>query len=68
MDKKTELVSVIVLTYRKFDLLEENLNSIYMQDYPNIEIIIGDDGSDNFDYDMINRLSLSKTDNIVGLE
>ncbi len=68
MDKKTDLVSVIVLTYRKFDLLEENLNSIYMQDYPNIEIIIGDDGSDNFDYDMINGLSLKKTDNIVNFK
>lgn len=36
-----------MITYRKFQYLYETWNSIFMQDYPNIEIIIGDDGSDN---------------------
>lgn len=41
-------VTCITTTYKKFYYLFETLDSIFMQDYPNIEIILGDDGSDNF--------------------
>lgn len=42
------LVSVITTTFNKFQYLYETLESIFMQDYPNIELIIGDDGSSVF--------------------
>lgn len=42
------LVSCITTTYKKFNCLYQTLDSIFMQDYPNIEIIIGDDGSPDF--------------------
>ena len=45
MDKK---VTVIVPTYKKYDNLKENLVSIYNQTYSNIELIVTDDGSDNY--------------------
>lgn len=39
------LFSVVVLTYNQAHLVEETLNSIYAQSYPNIELIVSDDGS-----------------------
>lgn len=39
------LFSVVVLTYNQENLIEETLNSIYNQSYPNIELIISDDAS-----------------------
>jgi GT2 family glycosyltransferase len=42
------LVSCITTTYNKFEYLYETLDSIFIQDYPNIEFILGDDGSENF--------------------
>lgn len=42
------LVSVLVLSYRNFDGIKPTLLSILDQDYPNIEIIVSDDGSDGF--------------------
>ena len=47
---KTIKVSVVVLTYKKFDNLQNNINSVLKQDYTNYEVIIHDDGSDNFDF------------------
>ncbi len=43
------LFSVIVLTYMQRHLLDECLNSILKQTYPNIELIICDDCSADFD-------------------
>lgn len=48
------LVSIITTTYNKFHFLYETLDSIFAQDYPNIEIIIGDDGSKDFPMKEIN--------------
>lgn len=42
------LVSVIVLTYKTFDHLFDTLSSVISQDYPNLELIISDDASENF--------------------
>lgn len=41
-------VSIIVLTYNKFEYLFDCLNSIIIQDYDNIQLIISDDGSVDF--------------------
>ncbi len=42
------LVSIITLTYNKFDHLYDTVDSVLNQDYPKIEYIISDDGSSNF--------------------
>lgn len=42
------LVSVIVLSYRNVEGITPTLLSILDQDYPNIEVIVSDDGTDGF--------------------
>ena len=46
-------VSVIIPTYRKFDYLLNALDSVFSQNYPNIELIISDDGSENIEVESI---------------
>lgn len=41
-------VSIIILTYKKFNQLKRNIQSILQQIYENIEVIVSDDGSPNF--------------------
>lgn len=50
------LVSIIVLLYNNFSGLRKNINSIIQQDYANIEIVISDDCSDNYDEEFIRSL------------
>lgn len=40
--------SIIILCYRHFEYLPSAIDSVLAQDYPNIELIISDDGSPNF--------------------
>ena len=40
-----ELISVIIPTYRRLEMLREAIQSVKAQDYPNIEIIVVDDHS-----------------------
>ena len=49
--------SIIVMTYKKFDNLEKNLNSIANQIFQDYEIILSDDGSDNFDKKVILQIA-----------
>lgn len=63
-----KLVSIVVLLYRKMDYLKENIDSILMQNYPNIEIIISDDGSDNFNREFIESLLKEKSENIKNIK
>ncbi len=58
------LVTVEMLTYNKFQYIEDALNSVFMQDYPNIELIISDDGSKNFDRRYIERILTKRSNNI----
>ena len=48
-ENKKGLVSFILLTYRSFTGVEETLQSVFDQDYPRIEIILSDDGSDEYE-------------------
>ena len=41
------LVSVLVCCYNRRDFLGLTLNSVFEQDYPNIEVIVVDDGSED---------------------
>lgn len=49
------LVSVAVVIYNQATLLGECLNSILEQDYPNIEIVVADDGSTDGTPDLLER-------------
>lgn len=60
------LVTVVTLTYKKFEYIYETIDSVLNQDYPNIEYIISDDGSENFPKDEIETyISTYKGDNLV---
>ena len=63
-----ELLTFCILTYRNFDGIYETLDSLFQQDYPQIELIISDDGSPNYGehIDKIKEyVELHKSDNIV---
>lgn len=47
-ERKLPLVSLIILTYRNTDQIEDTLQTILSQDYPSKEIIISDDASETF--------------------
>lgn len=49
------LVSIITLTYNKLEFITKLIDSVLMQDYPFLELIVSDDGSDNFDIDSLYR-------------
>ena len=49
------LVSVAVVTYNQKPFLEQCLNSILAQDYPNIEIVVADDGSTDGTAELLER-------------
>lgn len=56
MVKNGYKVSVIIMTFKKFDSLEKNLLSIKNQIFKNYEVILSDDSSPNFNYEKINSL------------
>ena len=60
-----ELISISILTYRNYRYLYEALESVFSQDYSNIELIVSDDGSDNFPEDEIRTyIQKNKKNNI----
>ena len=60
-----ELFSIIVLIYNNSEFVEECINSILIQDYSNIEIIVVDDGSKSFNQAVIeNYINNNKKKNI----
>lgn len=59
------LISVLVLCYNNQKYLYENLKSIFCQTYPNIEVLISDDASDNFNGEqLVIWLNKNRTENI----
>ncbi len=64
------LISFIILTYKNFDGIYETLDSLFAQDYPQIELIVSDDGSPNVKDkmpDIENYINHHKKDNIVNV-
>ncbi len=69
MDK--QLISVIVATYNRVDLIGETIESVLTQTYTNIELIIVDDGSTDNTEELVRnykdkRIKYIKTDNWGG--
>lgn len=65
INNSKELVTIYVLTYKKFHHLYSNIDSILRQSYGNIELIISDDGSDNFpEEDVREYIEMNRRDNI----
>ena len=62
MDK----VSVIVLSYNNLGGLTHTIQSVYQQDYKNLEVILGDDGSEDYDEDFFDQCenNLLRNENI----
>ncbi|GKX67459.1 glycosyltransferase [Inconstantimicrobium mannanitabidum] len=46
---ENNLVSVIILSYKNLQYLKETIDSVLSQTYSDIEIILGDDGTEQFD-------------------
>lgn len=59
MSKSYYKVSIIIMTYKKFDSLKSNLKSIKEQHFKDYEVILSDDFSPNFDYEKIDKLFIS---------
>ncbi len=49
-------VSIVVLTYNNFENIEENIKSIIGQTYTDYEVIVHDDGSENFSEEAIRQI------------
>lgn len=61
-----ELFTVSILCYRNFEFLKDAIESVCMQDYPQIELIVSDDGSECFPTDeIIKFIKKRKGDNII---
>lgn len=56
MNSRFPLVTVVTATYQNFQHIEDSIRSVFIQEYPSIEYIITDDGSDEFPIDKINDL------------
>lgn len=55
MQMERPLISVIFLCYKNYRFIFDAINSLIVQDYPNIELIISNDCSNDFDVDELNE-------------
>lgn len=49
------LFTILVLCYNNENLLYDMLDSIFIQDYPRIQLIVSDDGSEDFDVEHVQK-------------
>lgn len=55
MTLKTPLFTFCILAYQNYRYLSETLDSLFSQDYPEIELIVSNDGSADFDEGEVRR-------------
>ena len=65
MSNRFPLISVLVLCYNNRNYIYENLKSIFEQTYPNIEVLIADDASQEFGAaSLVDWINKNRTPNI----
>ena len=65
-NKNKPLVSVVVLSYNNIGYLQDCISSVLNQNYSNIELIVSDDGSKQFDSALVSRfIDENKKKNLV---
>ena len=64
-NSKADLISLCMLTYENLQYSFETLDSFLNQDYANLEIIIGDDNSNNFDMEVYKNYILKNKKNNI---
>jgi glycosyltransferase involved in cell wall biosynthesis len=64
MENNQPLVSIVVVSYQQVDFLKECIESILLQTYKNVEIIIADDGSTDQSPDLIRSFAAANS-NII---
>ena len=64
MCEESPLVTIVTTTYKRFDKLFATMDSVFVQNYPNIEYIISDDGSDIFPQEEIENYYRKRTNNV----
>jgi glycosyltransferase involved in cell wall biosynthesis len=64
-EKELPLVSIAIITYNQKDFLKECIDSILMQDYENIEIVVADDGSTDGTHDLLKEYSQNHPNKFV---
>lgn len=68
MNSLSPLFSIIVLEYNNQEYIYDALDSIFTQDYPNIQLIVSDDCSINYDGNKLNQyISEHKSKNITNV-
>lgn len=68
MKNYRKLVSVVILSYHNFKFIFDALKSVFQQDYNNLQIVISNDGSPDFDEEKLNRyIEKNKTPNISSI-
>lgn len=54
---KTDIVSIIVVSFNSSKYIYDALNSVLIQTYPLIELIVADDNSSDNTVDLVNAYS-----------
>lgn len=64
-----KIVSAIVLSYKQFQYIYETIDSVMIQDYPAVELIVADDGSPEFpDNELKKYIDEHKRKNLIRYE
>ncbi len=60
-------VSICIIAYNQEEFIREAIDSALAQTYPNIEVVVADDGSEDGSVGVINEVAASAPDHLVAL-
>lgn len=67
MATQEPLVSVHIVTYNQRDFVDETLASVLQQDYPNVEVVVADDGSSDGTAEILQGYAARLPEKVVAL-